>query len=153
MLAAPRQQLPSIEEHLRETGITVQRLAVSYAFHSRWIDPAATRCCDMLRNVQWRKPQLPLLCCAQAGALDAVDADSFWRAARRPIRFRDTIAALERRGSFHYIDVGPAGTLATFLKYALPPSSASTVQPLLTPAGQDLKNLQNLSLEALQHTA
>jgi hypothetical protein len=70
--------------------------------------------------------------------------DFFWRIVRQPIRFRDTIALLERRGACRYIDVGPGGTLATFVKYGLPAGSRSTTHPILTPFGQDQKNLAAL---------
>jgi len=63
---------------------------------------------------------------------------------RRPIRFRESTARLEQRGACRYIDVGPAGTLATFLKYGLPATATSTVHSILTPFGFDQKNLAAL---------
>jgi hypothetical protein len=67
-----------------------------------------------------------------------------WNTVRRPIEFERTIAELEQRAPRHYIDVGPAGTLATFLKYGLPPSSASMSYPILSPFGSELKNYERL---------
>jgi malonyl CoA-acyl carrier protein transacylase len=60
---------------------------------------------------------------------------------RRPIRFRETTARLEQQGSRRYIDVGPAGTLATFLKYGMSAATRSTAHGILTPFGLDQKNL------------
>jgi len=37
--------------------------------------------------------------------------------------------------------VGPAGTLATFLKYGLPATTRSSIHAILTPFGFDRKNL------------
>jgi hypothetical protein len=51
---------------------------------------------------------------------------------------------LEEQGPRRYIDVGPAGTLATFLKYGLPATTESTVHAILTPYGFDEKNLAAL---------
>jgi hypothetical protein len=56
---------------------------------------------------------------------------------------------LEQQGAHRYIDVGPAGTLATFLKYGLPPTTRSTVQAILTPFGGDQKNLTAVSASIL----
>lgn len=84
------------------------------------------------------------MCCEQAAVLTDLPDDFFWRAVRRPIRLRDTIAQLESQGPYRYIDVGPSGTMATFAKYALPAGTASTVHPALTPYGQDLKNMAAL---------
>ncbi|MGO4779982.1 hypothetical protein AB4084_31365, partial [Lysobacter sp. 2RAB21] len=93
-----------------------------------------------MHSVPRGRGHLPLVCCEQAAVLTDLPDDFFWRAVRRPIRLRDTIAQLESQGPHRYIDVGPSGTMATFAKYALPAGSASTVHPALTPYGQDLKN-------------
>jgi acyl transferase domain-containing protein len=71
-------------------------------------------------------------------------AGHLWRVVRQPIRFMAAIQELERADTYRYIDVGPASTLATFLKYGLPKSSRSDVYPLLSPYGQEEKNLAAL---------
>jgi acyl transferase domain-containing protein len=143
-LAAPQARLDEIEEQLRARGLAHQRLAMSFAFHSRWIDPARASFEAFMHSVPRGRGHLPLVCCEQAAVLTDLPDDFFWRAVRRPIRLRDTIAQLESQGPHRYIDVGPSGTMATFAKYALPAGSASTVHPALTPYGQDLKNMATL---------
>ena len=76
--------------------------------------------------------------------LSKLPPEFFWTVVRGSIRFRDTIATLERDGPFRYIDVGPSGTLANFVKYGLPAGSRSTAFPTLTPFGRDRKNLAAL---------
>lgn len=138
------ESLPDIETVLRRRGVTHQRLPVSFAFHSRWIDPAQAPFQSFMHSLGTHRGSLPLACCDQATTLTDLPADFFWRAVRRPIRFQQTIEQLERDGARRYIDVGPAGTLATFLKYALPAHSTSTVHPILTPFRQDQNNLDAL---------
>ncbi|MEA2820139.1 MAG: bacillaene synthase trans-acting acyltransferase [Bradyrhizobium sp.] len=70
-----------------------------------------------------------------------------WHAVRKPIEFERTIAGLEKRGPFDYVDAGPAGTLATFLKYTLPSASASRMYSILSPFGMEPKNYHRLILE------
>jgi hypothetical protein len=70
-----------------------------------------------------------------------MSGDFLWNVVRQPIRFQQAIAQLERGGAHRYIDVGPAGTLANFLKYGSASVTASRVHSILTPYGQDLKNL------------
>jgi hypothetical protein len=70
-----------------------------------------------------------------------------WNAVRKPIEFERTVAGLEKRGRLDYVDVGPAGTLATFLKYALPSTSASRIYSILSPFGMELKNYDRLISE------
>jgi acyl transferase domain-containing protein len=130
-----------IESHLREHQMTYQRLPVRFAFHSHWIDAARLPFLSFMDSIRLRSPRIPLLCCEQATILTEVPADFFWRVVRRPIRFQDAIAHLERMGVHRYIDLGPAGTLATFLKYGMSAESASTVHPVLTPFGRDRANL------------
>ena len=86
-----------------------------------------------------------MVCCEQLAVItDALPQDYFWRVARNEIRCREAITLLEQRGSNRYIDIGPAGTLATFLKYGLAAGSRSTIHSILTPYGHDLKNLDAL---------
>ena len=144
-VAAGQLDLDAIEAELKRRGIAHQRLAVSFAFHSRWIDNAQAQFCAFMHSVPLKPATRPLVCCDRAAALGStLPDDFFWSVVRRPIRFRDTIAGLERQDSYRYIDVGPSGTLATFVKYALPDGSASTAQAVLTPYGHDRRNLDAL---------
>jgi bacillaene synthase trans-acting acyltransferase len=134
--------LDEIEAALRERTITHQRLPVSFAFHSRWIDSAEAPLRSFGRTITRTHGRIPLVCCDRAEVVHELPEDFFWRFVRRPIRFRDAIMKLERGGGpYRYIDVGPGGTLATFVKYGLPATSRSTTHPILTPYGLDQKNL------------
>jgi acyl transferase domain-containing protein len=137
-------QKREIENVLRQRNIIYQLLPVSFAFHSQWIDRAKAPFESFLQSIRFESGQLPMMCCEQAGTLATLPNDYFWRIARNPMRFRDAIAKLEQQGSYRYIDVGPAGTLATFLKYGLPPTSRSTAHAVLTPYGNDMKNMSAL---------
>lgn len=143
-MSAPQLSLPDIEAALRRRNLVYQRLAVSFAFHSRWIDPAKAPFESFMQSIRLKPARLPLVCSEQATTLAELPQDYFWRVAREPVRFRDTIAHLERSSAYRYIDVGPSGTLATFVKYGLAPTSRSVVHAVLTPYGQDQKNLDAL---------
>jgi bacillaene synthase trans-acting acyltransferase len=145
VVSARRTELAAIEGTLKQREIVHQRLPVAFPFHSQWIDDAYTPFSSFMRSVVCRSGRLPLVCCDRTTAVSAVDGDYFWDVVRNPIRFRETVARLERDGARRYIDVGPAGTLATFLKYGLPKTSASTVHSILTPFGTDRKNLAALA--------
>lgn len=145
-VSAAQTDLATIESTLKKRGITHQRLAVSFAFHSRWIENAAEGFNSFMRAVPRSNGRLPLVCCERAATLTELPEDFFWRVVRRPIRFREAVAHLEQGGKHRYIDVGPSGTLATFVKYGLPKASESTAHAILTPYGQDQKNLNALLL-------
>jgi bacillaene synthase trans-acting acyltransferase len=137
--------LDEIESALRERNVTHQRLPVSFAYHSRWIDAARSPFESFLQSgfkvLHGATGRLPLACCEQAAVLDSLPEDFFWRVVRGPIRFPETLKLLERSGPHRYIDVGPSGTLANFVKYGLPASSASIALPTMTPFGQARKNI------------
>lgn len=147
-VSAKQAHLADIEAGLRQRNVTHQRLAVSFAFHSQWIDDARPPFESFMQATFGSQAgahgRLPLACCEQAAVLTSLPADFFWRVVREPIRFRDTIAQLERTGPYRYVDVGPSGTMATFAKYGLPAHSRSTTHSTLTPYGLDLKQLATL---------
>jgi acyl transferase domain-containing protein len=143
-VAARSLDLGPIEAALKERDIAFQRLPLGIAFHSRWIDSAYEPFAALMRTLPTTRGCMPLACCERAALLAGLGDDYFWNVARNPIRFMDTLAMLERSGPHRYIDVGPSGTLSTFARYALPKTSASTAHPILTPYGQDTKNLHAL---------
>lgn len=144
VVSARQSSLAEIEAGLRQRNVTHQRLAVSFAFHSRWIDEAQAPLQTSMRSLRRTRGRLPLVCCARTETLSDLSEDFFWRVVRQPIRFRETIARMERDGAYRYIDVGPSGTLATFVKYGLPATSRSSTHAILTAYGQDQKNLKAL---------
>ncbi|HYC89894.1 MAG TPA: acyltransferase domain-containing protein [Thermoanaerobaculia bacterium] len=145
VVTAKRPELAEVEAELRTRGIGHQKLPVSFAFHSRWIDEAKAPFVSFMRSVPRKRGRLPLVCCDRVGVVDELTDEYLWDVVRRPIRFREAIARIEQQGPHRYIDAGPAGTLATFLKYSLPKSTASTVHAILTPYGLDRKNLAAVS--------
>jgi bacillaene synthase trans-acting acyltransferase len=145
VVSARRTELAEIEAALKKQNVTYQRLPVSVAFHSRWIDKAKAPFESFMRSIRCKEGRLPLACCDQTAILSGLPDDYFWNVVRHPIRFRETTARLEQQGAHRYIDVGPSGTLATFLKYGLPAATMSTVHAILTPFGADQKNLKAVS--------
>ncbi len=147
VISTSEEYLDEISAVLLNEDVTFQRVAVSYPFHSRWIDNVKEAALEVLGTLHYRRPSVPIVCCARTAALDAVTPECIWNTVRKPIEFERTIVELERRGSHDYVDVGPAGTLVTFLKYALPPTSASRKYPLLSPFGRELENYKKLAFE------
>lgn len=141
------EHLPEIFAVLNRQSVAFQKVAVSYPFHSRWIDPAKEAALAILGNLRYAQPRIPLICCAGSSVLKTLSPEAIWTAVRRPIEFERTIAELEQSDPGEYIDVGPAGTLATFLKYVLPSTSLSRLYPILSPFGADLKNYARLTAE------
>jgi bacillaene synthase trans-acting acyltransferase len=141
VVSARQAQFASIEAGLRAHAVAYQRLPVSFAFHSEWIEEARAPFESFTQTLRIKGGDLPFMSCLEADFTAGLADDYFWRVVREPIRFGDAITQLENNGVCRYIDVGPASTLATFLKYALPAATRSTVLPILSPYGHDQKNL------------
>ena len=86
-------------------------------------------------------PRIPIFSAQRAEFVPAMDADFLWEVTRRPVAFRTSVERLEQSGPHLYVDLGPSGTLAGFVKQNLSPSSRSEALPLVTPFGRDLRNL------------
>lgn len=145
VVSAREADLALIGAELKRRGLVYQRLPVSFPFHSRWIDGAKEAFAPAMRSIGARSGRLPLACCDRAEILTELSEEFFWDIIRHPIRFRETAALVEQKGVRRYIDVGPAGTLATFLKYGSPAPSSSSVHSILTPFGGDQKNFAALT--------
>ena len=139
-ISALDENVPSIEAALRTHSVDHQRVVVSRAFHSQWIDGARGALIDVMANLQYRASRAPLICCASAETRTELSAEHMWRVARQPILFRDTIALIEQEGACDYVDVGAAGTLATFVKYNMQHGSRSRVYAVMTPYGRDVQS-------------
>jgi acyl transferase domain-containing protein len=130
-----------VEQHLRERGVVHQRLPVDYAFHSPLVSAAEASLVSAAASVVWRPPRCPVVSCAEGGPLPQPGLTRMTGTTARPIQFERAALGLEAEGPWTYVDLGPSGTLATFLKYLLPRSSRSRALRTLVPTGGVLENL------------
>ncbi|MET0335646.1 MAG: acyltransferase domain-containing protein [Rhizobacter sp.] len=138
VVSTPARHLAGLEASLRLQSLSFQILPVPIAFHSSWIDPAQQEIHSDADARPCARAHTPLMCCATTRLLASLPRDFFWRVMREPIRLRPAVQAMEALGPCRYIDVGPSGTMATFLKYILPPSSRSTTRAIISPYHRDL---------------
>jgi bacillaene synthase trans-acting acyltransferase len=144
VIAAPDRELASIETELKLRRVAFQRLPVRFPFHSAWIDGAESPFVSYCTGLRFAPPRIELVCSEQARVLHEIPQDFLWRVVRHPIRFADTVVGLASQEPFHYIDLSPSATLATFLRYMLPPPHSA--RAALSRYGDDC-----LALETLAH--
>lgn len=133
--------LDELQQRLETRQTTMQRLPVRRAFHSPLMDPAETAFQSHLLNICPGKPRFDVIS-ATTGTLSK-GLDGFWSATREPVNFLHTIRCLENdhHKGLIYLDLGPSGTLATFIKYiGVKPESACF--STMTPWGVAQKNIQ-----------
>lgn len=133
--------LDRLQRRLEERKTTVQRLPVRRAFHSPLMDAAEPGFALYLDGLRAAAPTCELVSASEATGEGGL-AD-LWRATREPVNFSRAIVALEARhpDGLTYMDMGPAGTLATFAKY-IGVRPESRLVTTVTPWGGARKSLQ-----------
>jgi acyl transferase domain-containing protein len=148
-VSARREDLTNVEALLRARGVYFQRLPVSFAFHSQWIDEARIPFERSLRLLPHKLARIPMVCSARVETICMLPENYLWNVIRDLMRFRETIEHLEGQAAYVYIDCGPSGTLATTLKHLLPLASESIAHTILSPFSRELRNIEALRRLAL----
>ncbi len=98
---------------LKAAGATLIALRVSGAFHSPFMAPAAEALAELLADVEFKQPKIPVV--ANVDALPYGDpahiADGLIRQIASPVLWSDTLHYLERSGAEVYVDAGPREVL------------------------------------------
>lgn len=144
VIAGSAPALDEIEKFLSAQDIAFHRLAMTRAFHSHALDPAASRFLEIAGSYHFHAPTLPFYSSVVGGRNEKFDANYFWQLARRRVQFRDALEELDRDGPWIYVDVGPSGTLAGMGRYILGQQSGSEFYPVLTPLGRTEHCLERL---------
>lgn len=145
IVAGKTVSLNAVYSYLKANEIVHQKLPVNYAFHSAEIDGAKEPFEDFCRTLPaFDRPKTAFLSSVVADQLDKLEQNYFWDVARRPILFQKMLTQLELDNPSIFIDCGPSGTLATFVKYGLSPKSGSSFFPILSFFQRGMRNLGEL---------
>ncbi|GAA0894702.1 acyltransferase domain-containing protein [Fulvivirga kasyanovii] len=144
--------IQQLHGELNKKSIMSQILPVKYGFHTELIDPIEEECKQLVHHVSISAPKVPMISSLNEGIVQQPDGDYLWKAIRHPVNFHQTVRRVLDTGDYIFIDVGPSGTLATFVKYILPPDSGSVSLQVLNQFGRDLLNIDRLKANLLSHT-
>jgi bacillaene synthase trans-acting acyltransferase/trans-AT polyketide synthase/acyltransferase/oxidoreductase domain-containing protein len=136
VVSLPVDRLPTLGRWLDGREIQWVRLPVRYGFHSSLVDAAATGYADLARGVTFRPGTLPIYSAHLAARVQRFDGDHFWRVARGLVRFRDLATNLWAERPRRFVDCGPSGTLAAFLRLHL--GAAAPAVPAMNQFGRNL---------------
>ncbi|WP_405659846.1 acyltransferase domain-containing protein [Streptomyces sp. NBC_01166] len=120
---------------LRAAGVLHQPVPVEHGFHSYLMDDVRETFHDCFEGVTLTAPVIPWYSCVDGRPVTRPTAGHFWRVARRPIEFESTMRAMQERGDFLYLDLGPSGTLQGFARNNLAEGTRSRALGLLSPFG------------------
>lgn len=145
VIAAPGDIIPAkVIPALRQRGVGVMELPVTYPFHTHWMDCLKTPSQAVLNGLDWQRPRWPILSASAGGPIGEPTPEHLWHATRQPIDFTRIIGWLEARGQWRAVDLGPSGGMATAVKYNLPSNSTTRFQSVITPYGHERRNLEAL---------
>jgi [acyl-carrier-protein] S-malonyltransferase len=115
-------------------GLRALPLGVAGAFHSPQMHAAVAPFTAALREVGFQEPEIPVISCATARAF--VDpATELAEALVAPVRWRETMEALDDFGSELYVDAGPGRVLSKLAPRNIRGATAATAGALLEDIG------------------
>jgi [acyl-carrier-protein] S-malonyltransferase len=125
VLAGRRAGFDRAEELAGELGRRAIRLPVAGAFHSPSMAPAVAPFRAALDDVELGEPRFTVFSCASAEPFADV-RDELARALIRPVRWRETFAAMHAAGARRFVEVGPGKVLARLAKRIVPGTKVET---------------------------
>jgi malonyl CoA-acyl carrier protein transacylase len=109
--------LDAVAAGLKQRAIVCVRLPLEYPFHSPLMAPMEAAFHALFEGVRFDTPRLPIYSSMTASALRHADSAHYWNVGFKPVDFRAAVAAVAADGPCRFVDVGPSGTLSTFVKY------------------------------------
>ncbi|CAL9361046.1 acyltransferase domain-containing protein [Streptomyces sp. enrichment culture] len=135
VVAGATEVLERAAVQLHAAGVVHQRVPVEHGFHSYLMDDVRDQFRASFEGVVLRAPVIPWVSCVDGRLIESPTAGHFWRVARGPIEFEETMRIMQGRGDFLYLDLGPSGTLQGFARNNLAEDARSRAVGLLSPFG------------------
>ncbi|SJN59051.1 Phenolphthiocerol synthesis polyketide synthase type I Pks15/1 [Vibrio ruber DSM 16370] len=119
----------ALEAHLQAQSLTYQMLVVSHAFHSPLVEPMCEAFTEVLSQIKWARPQLPVIS-NLTGELagEQLCTPEYWlNHLCEPVKFYQGVQRLDADGVDTYLEVGPSATLLSMARQCFP----SSIKPVL----------------------
>jgi malonyl CoA-acyl carrier protein transacylase len=118
VLSGARSALPEAAAGARELGLRAVELDVTGAFHSPMMAAAAPVFEAALAEVEIAEPRVPVVSAVTAEPFDDIRA-RLVEALTHPVRWRETMLALNGLGAERFVEVGPGRVLTGLAKRTL----------------------------------
>lgn len=97
----------------RDPNMLAAKLALDFAYHSSWFDPAERDFKTLLGTLDWQAPGTPVISTVTGREQEQFDADYWWRNLRRPVRYDRAVARALDLGTDTFVELGPQRTLSS----------------------------------------
>ncbi|HEV2768584.1 MAG TPA: ACP S-malonyltransferase [Solirubrobacteraceae bacterium] len=126
VLSGPTEALDAVTEEAQADGMRAMELGVAGAFHSPIVAPAEPAFREALEKATFREPQIQVISGMTAEPMtDPVD--DLAGALTRPVRWKDTMQALDALGAKRFLDAGPGQVLAKLVRRNLPDAEGGSL--------------------------
>ena len=144
-LAGSVGDLHAFQSALVEPGVDFLRLPVNHPFHCPLIESGRRASIyDMAGMPSLLVPRAGFVSGLQCEELTTLRENYFWDVVSKYTDFPKTVQYIEKKGTCLYIDLGPSGTSASFVKYNLDHTSRSQVFQIMTPFKREPEQLEKL---------
>lgn len=133
VLSGAPDRLKLAREEAKSDGLRAIMLDVAGAFHSPQMAAAVEPFRDALAEVSFREPRIIVVSCATAKPFEN-PATELADALVAPVRWRETMLALQIRGVRTYVDVGPGKVLGKLVPRNVAGAAVSGPETLLEAA-------------------
>ena len=120
--------MPEFCAAVKAAGGMARPVAVSGAFHSPFMQPAAEGFLAELRKTEMAAPRMPVYANVTARPYGEEVAETLAAQIQKPVHWSDTVREMQRAGIDTFIEVGPGKTLSAFVKRILPGARVLNVQ-------------------------
>lgn len=134
--------LIDIKAQLDELSVVSVVLPVQHGFHSPSVDPIEAQFRQFLERIPMQRPRLPMYSAARSDAVEHLDAQYIWDVVRNKVDFHGLLERMSRESDLHFVDLGPTGTLSTFIKYGF--GSRLSHAAAMNQFGKDLQSINRL---------
>lgn len=114
VLSGPSESINAVQTQLGQRGVRCKELTTSHAFHSDLMQPALEPFREVADSVTFQPPQLPLVCnvSGQVMPADATVDGAYWaRHIREPVRYAESVEAVQEAGCELMLELGPQAIL------------------------------------------
>ncbi|MEU1801556.1 SDR family NAD(P)-dependent oxidoreductase [Streptomyces sp. NPDC019937] len=121
-LAGDAKALAELGKELMAREVFFRELDLDYAFHSKAMDSIEEPLKAALSRVRPEGTRLPFASTVTGNLVagERLDADYWWRNIREPVLFAEAVRALADSGCAVFVEIGPHGVLAPYLRRLVP---------------------------------
>jgi malonyl CoA-acyl carrier protein transacylase len=114
-------------EQGKAEGLRATRLRVTGAFHSPSMAPCAPELAAALDAVELGDPSVPVYSCVTAAPIDDVRR-RLVEGLTSPVRWRETVLAMQSAGETRFLEVGPGKVLAGLVRRIIDSADATSLK-------------------------